>query len=648
MANEIEIKVTGNKTSADTMLKAVGEQAEQTKTKLRGMGEGAESAFEKIVRSATGVKAQLAEVDRQLRELAHEFNRTGNVKLLGDMSNLRQVRSELESVSRELGHVENQAHSTGRGMGIMGASVASTIGNMAANVASNLASMAFQATKSLVTFGVESAANMQTARVSFDLMLGSAEKSKAFLADLQKFAVVTPFELQDLQTYASRLLSVGTNASSIIPMLRHIGDATAAVGTGSFGIERAVNALNNMKLAGDVSMIHLKELAFAGVPIFDALAAKLHTTTAKVVEMVSQNKIKVQDVFDAVEHGTGASFARINGMMDKQSATLAGKWSNLKDSAQQTFGHLFEPAIPGLSRLVDAIGKDIPKIIADMKGFAKAVGENATFQRIVAALKELGEKALPFVKKEFADLVKTIKDNREGLEKFGKFVADVIVPIVGMLLAGAFHTIVASIETTIMFIAELGEAWDKLKGPIGAIAHFMVAVLLGAFGGILHGAALAFSWIPGLGPKLAAADKAFQGFVKGVNNAIDMLTKDTKIHIDAYFRAHDFPVGGATTRSNRVFQAAGGITPANGAATGGIRSRLVEVGEHGRELLELPPGTRVHSNPDTERMLGGGGAMRTELTFAIDRRADTVFASMFQRLLDAGMIVVRSKHVVAA
>src|SRR5206468_3921348 len=106
---------------------------------------------------------------------------------------------------------------------------------------------------------------------------------------------------------------------------------------------------------------------------FDALAASLHTTTAKIVKMVSDGKISVEQVFAAVQNAPGPAFAKINGMMDKQSATLAGKWSNLKDSAQQTFGHLFEPLIPGLSRVVDAVGQDIPKIIAKLKEIGKGV-----------------------------------------------------------------------------------------------------------------------------------------------------------------------------------------------------------------------------------------------------------------------------------
>lgn len=50
--------------------------------------------------------------------------------------------------------------------------------------------------------------------------------------------------------------------------------------------------------------------------------------------------------------------------------------------------------------------------------------------------------------------------------------------------------------------------------------------------------------------------------------------------------------------------ASGGI---KGAANGGIRNDLTWVGESGPELLDLPPGSRVHSNPDSTRMAAGGG-----------------------------------------
>lgn len=47
----------------------------------------------------------------------------------------------------------------------------------------------------------------------------------------------------------------------------------------------------------------------------------------------------------------------------------------------------------------------------------------------------------------------------------------------------------------------------------------------------------------------------------------------------------------------------GGVT---GSANGASPSGMTMVGEQGPELLQLPPGTRVRSNPDTRAMSGGG------------------------------------------
>jgi TP901 family phage tail tape measure protein len=56
------------------------------------------------------------------------------------------------------------------------------------------------------------------------------------------------------------------------------------------------------------------------------------------------------------------------------------------------------------------------------------------------------------------------------------------------------------------------------------------------------------------------------------------------------------------------------------AATGGARGGPTLVGERGVELADLPPGTRVHSAPDTERMLsraGSWGSRPIELTLEL-------------------------------
>lgn len=59
--------------------------------------------------------------------------------------------------------------------------------------------------------------------------------------------------------------------------------------------------------------------------------------------------------------------------------------------------------------------------------------------------------------------------------------------------------------------------------------------------------------------------------------------------------------GGMTHAYPVRAQAHGGIA---GAASGGLRSNLTLVGEQGPELVDLAPGSRVHSAPDSQRMLG--------------------------------------------
>lgn len=74
--------------------------------------------------------------------------------------------------------------------------------------------------------------------------------------------------------------------------------------------------------------------------------------------------------------------------------------------------------------------------------------------------------------------------------------------------------------------------------------------------------------------------------------------------IDVNIRYHSDGTGAAVGGLNAL-RASGGVV--GSAATGGVRNNRVWVGEQGPELLDLPPGSMVHSNPDSMRMAGGGG-----------------------------------------
>lgn len=84
---------------------------------------------------------------------------------------------------------------------------------------------------------------MEQTQVGFETMLGSAEKAKIFLEDLQDFAEKTPFSFTQLQEASQRMLALGFSAEKILPTLTSVGDAAAALGMGSEGIGRITLAL---------------------------------------------------------------------------------------------------------------------------------------------------------------------------------------------------------------------------------------------------------------------------------------------------------------------------------------------------------------------------------------------------------------------
>ena len=90
----------------------------------------------------------------------------------------------------------------------------------------------------------------------------------------------------------------------------------------------------------------------------------------------------------------------------------------------------------------------------------------------------------------------------------------------------------------------------------------------------------------------------------------------------------------AALRGIPTARASGGII--GSAATGGARGNLTMVGEQGRELVSLPSGSMVHSNPDTERMLAGsgGGGMSVALNVYAPIGSQAQLEDWLQRAVD--------------
>ena len=243
-----------------------------------------------------------------------------------------------------------------------------------------------------VGFGVKVASANEQARISFTTMLGSAQKAEVFLKDLQKFAASTPFEFPELQSAASSLISAGIEAGKVIPIMRTLGDVTSGMGTGSEGVKRATIALQQMSAAGRITGEDLNQLRDAGIPVFDLLAKATGKSKEAVVALAQAGKLGKKELglmMQALESGAGLE--RFSGLMDKQSKSLAGMWSTIKDTFGQGMAEVIAPSFPLIKSGMESLTKSLEGMFGWLKRNQDALGTG--LQIVIAGLKAVAPAA---------------------------------------------------------------------------------------------------------------------------------------------------------------------------------------------------------------------------------------------------------------
>jgi hypothetical protein len=160
------------------------------------------------------------------------------------------------------------------------------------------------------------------------------------------------------------------------------------------------------------------------------------------------------------------------------------------------------------------------------------------------------------------------------------------------------------------FVGFFKGAWHAIQDAAAAAARFFVGifkkindVVMGVLGAIIHGAADAFGWVPGIGGKLKDAAKHFDEFRDRVNGALNKILDQ-----DAHVRVHVDVLGVSRTAANKImagtmagirFNQAGGFVPPFGWSW---------VGEGGPELIRAGASGAVVASHNTSMGMAGGGA----------------------------------------
>lgn len=177
-------------------------------------------------------------------------------------------------------------------------------------------------------------AEFELQRVALGSIIGDLNEANAMFEQIKAAAVKSPFQIKELVTYTKQLAAYKIENDELFETTQRLADISAGLGV---GMERLVLAYGQIRATGYLRASEVRQLTETGIPIVEELAKKMSdlrgetVSAAEVMQLISERAISfgmVKAVFDDMTSAGGMFYK----MQEKQAETLAGQWSNLRDS----------------------------------------------------------------------------------------------------------------------------------------------------------------------------------------------------------------------------------------------------------------------------------------------------------------------------
>jgi len=311
-------------------------------------------------------------------------------------------------------------------------------------------------------FGLSLVAEAEQAEVAFTTMLGSVDLAKQKLGELKQFAASTPFQLGELRDSARQLLAFGVSADDLIPTMKTLGDLSAGT---QKPIADFVDIFGKVKASGVASMGDINRLADRGVPVFQELAKVMGVSSEEVRGLVGSGKVGFTELKQVMENVVGAG-GLFEDSMKKQSGTMSGLWSTLKDNV------LF-------------VIEDIAKALVDGFDIKGLLGDGILS---VQSLKESIAGILPLVNQWARTMAAFVGYQFNQFKALGSMISGVFTSM-GEMAGIQFGSLTETAMAALVAIEYGYKNWEKIAGIVvtgamlgivqlfGKITHFFTGVI---------------------------------------------------------------------------------------------------------------------------------------------------------------------------
>lgn len=528
---------------------------------------------------------------------------TINAKVTADTSNFTKNMNQAERATEEFNKEQKEAGKESVSLGGKFSSLAGKIKTLAASYGLAKTAMA----------GITYNATMEQYETSFEVMTGSAEKAADTVERLGKIAAETPFEMPQLADTTQLLMNYGFTADEALDRMQMLGD----ISQGSADkMSRIATAYGQMSSAGKVQLEDIKQMIEAGFNPLQEISEETGESMESLYDRISKGTISVDEITASMQRSTSEG-GKYFQSMEKQSQTLSGQFSTLKDTVNSALGEALEPftnwlrdsAIPFAINFFENIETYIPIIgaFATVIGSARlAIILYTTQQALAAAGTTILGAGLAALKMAFTALTSPI-----GL----------VTMAIGAVIA--IGVLLVSHWEEVKEIA--GKVWDWIKGKFEAFSNFLTSVFatdwsetFGFIGDLMNGF---FASISNIWNSIKKIFNGIVDFVAGVfagdwERAWDGIRGIFSGIWDGLVAIVKTPINGIISLINGVIGAINKISiklpdwlpgdlggkklgfnikkiPYLAQGTNNFQGGFAVINERGGELVNLPDGTQV-------------------------------------------------------
>lgn len=239
---------------------------------------------------------------------------------------------------------------------------------------------------------IEATGKMQQLQVALSTILQDKSKADALLADISRFAVTTPFSIDEVATGAKQLLAYGSSADNVVKELSMLGDVASGL---QIPLGQLIYLYGTLRTQGRAMTVDIRQFAGRGIPIYEQLAKVLGVTKDEVSGLVTEGKVGFKEVEQAFKNMTSEG-----GQFNNMLANSAGTWPQQIAAVEEKlflklneFGNNYKEVFEfGIGTAEDLV-ENLDDVIAVMGSLIAAYG---TYKAALIAA-AVAQKAVGFV-----------------------------------------------------------------------------------------------------------------------------------------------------------------------------------------------------------------------------------------------------------